>query len=86
MEPCPSPGARPVRPSKKNVTGTCRIWALSSNRLVLIRFLPYSYFCTCWKVRRMPLAESRPAHAQHHAAHVHTVAHVLVNGECPGRC
>src|SRR5947209_14770432 len=38
-------------PSKKNATGTCRMWEICCNRLAPIRFVPFSYFCTCWKVR-----------------------------------
>jgi len=38
-------------PSKKNATGTCRIWAICCNRPAPMRLVPFSYFCTCWKVR-----------------------------------
>src|SRR6266853_157972 len=37
-------------PSKKNATGTCRIWEICCSRLAPIRFVPFSYFCTCWNV------------------------------------
>src|SRR5216684_7249936 len=37
-------------PSKKNATGTCRIWDICCNRLAPMRFVPFSYFCTCWNV------------------------------------
>jgi len=38
-------------PSKKNATGTCRMWEICCNRLAPMRLVPFSYFCTCWKVR-----------------------------------
>src|SRR5215467_8475336 len=38
-------------PSKKNSTGTCRIWDICCNRLAPMRLAALSYFCTCWKVR-----------------------------------
>ena len=38
-------------PSKKNATGTCRMCEICCSRLAPIRFVPFSYFCTCWKVR-----------------------------------
>src|SRR5882672_8460142 len=38
-------------PSKKKDTGTCRILEICCNRLAPIRLVPFSYFCTCWKVR-----------------------------------
>jgi len=38
-------------PSKKNATGTCRMLEICSNRLAPMRLVPFSYFCTCWKVR-----------------------------------
>src|SRR5215475_9120981 len=38
-------------PSKKNGTGTCRIWEICCKRLAPMRFVPFSYFCTCWNVR-----------------------------------
>jgi hypothetical protein len=45
--------ARDLRaPSKKNGTGTCKMQDISCNRLALMRFVPFSYFCTCWKVKR----------------------------------
>src|SRR5262245_57106396 len=49
LEPC---GADAFgAPSKKNATGTCRIWEICCNRLAPMRLAPLSYFCTCWKVR-----------------------------------
>src|SRR5438128_8664753 len=36
--------------SKKNDTGTARILAASLRRLAPTRLLPFSYFCTCWKL------------------------------------
>src|SRR5262249_23143949 len=49
LEPC---GADAFgAPSKKNSTGTCRIWDICCNRLAPMRLAPFSYFCTCWKVR-----------------------------------
>src|SRR6266478_2585133 len=38
-------------PSKKNATGTCRICEICCRRLAPTRLVPFSYFCTCWKVR-----------------------------------
>src|SRR5262245_19122115 len=38
-------------PSKKNSTGTCRIWDICCNRLAPMRLAALSYFCTCWKER-----------------------------------
>ena len=49
-----APGPRPSprgRSSKKNDTGTSRIWPSSNSREEPIRLAPRSYFCTCWKVR-----------------------------------
>ena len=37
-------------PSKKNATGTCRMWEICCSRLAPIRLVPFSYFCTCWNV------------------------------------
>src|SRR5262245_11948253 len=37
--------------AEKNATGTCRIWAICCNRPAPMRLVPFSYFCTCWKVR-----------------------------------
>jgi hypothetical protein len=47
-DPC---GANVGKPSKKNPTGTCRIWDICCNLLAPMRLAPLSYFCTCWKVR-----------------------------------
>ena len=41
----------PVTPSKKNATGTFKICEMCWRRLAPIRFVPFSYFCTCWNVR-----------------------------------
>src|SRR6266568_7101440 len=30
---------------------TCRMWEICCNRLAPMRLVPFSYFCTCWKVR-----------------------------------
>src|SRR5262249_23533518 len=35
---------------KKNDTGTCRICEMCCKRLAPMRFVPLSYFCTCWNV------------------------------------
>jgi hypothetical protein len=44
-----------LRPrSKKNGTSTCKISEICWRRLALIRFAPFSYFCTCWNA--MPRA------------------------------
>src|SRR5262245_15061589 len=49
LEPC---GADAFgAPSKKNATGTCRIWEICCNRLAPMRLAALSYFCTCWKER-----------------------------------
>src|SRR6516164_8939177 len=37
-------------PSEKNATGTWRMWEICCNRLAPMRLVPFSYFCTCWKV------------------------------------
>src|SRR5262249_38973120 len=29
----------------------CKIWEICCSRLAPIRFVPFSYFCTCWNVR-----------------------------------
>src|ERR1041385_8116311 len=49
--PCVAPVLPVGAPSKKNDTGTCRICAICCNRLAPMRLVPFSYFCTCWKVR-----------------------------------
>src|SRR5215831_11946236 len=49
LEPCGADGFG--APSKKNSTGTCRIWDICCNRLAPMRLAPLSYFCTCWKLR-----------------------------------
>jgi hypothetical protein len=41
-------------PSKKNDTGTCRICEICCSRLAPMRFVPFSFFCSCWNV--MPSA------------------------------
>jgi hypothetical protein len=41
----------PGDPSKKKETGTPRMIDICCRRLAPIRFVPFSYFCTCWKVR-----------------------------------
>ena len=38
----------------KNATGTCRICDMCCKRLAPIRFVPFSYFCTCWNVIPRP--------------------------------
>ena len=56
-------------------------------RLALIRFVPFSYFWTCWNVfldllecQANGIAEFLLAHAEHQPAHPHTSANVLVGG------
>lgn len=44
---------RPVltfMPSKNRLTGTYSTWLIIHRRLPDTRLLPFSYFCTCWKV------------------------------------
>jgi len=36
--------------SKKKCIGTSRAPAIPCSRLALMRFVPFSYFCTCWNV------------------------------------
>ena len=45
----PRPGCSEIfgPPSKKNETGTCRIFEMCCRRLAPIRLVPFSYFCTC---------------------------------------
>jgi len=41
------PAGRSDPPSKKKETGTWRKCAICCNRLAPMRFVPFSYFCTC---------------------------------------
>ena len=66
--------------SKKNETGTCRVWQTRCKRPALIRFVPFSYFWTCWNVMPSAVAQRRLAHLQHHSAHAHATADMLVYG------
>jgi hypothetical protein len=47
-----------VSPAKKNGGGTSRASAIRVRRPIEIRFVPLSYFCTCWNVTPMRLARS----------------------------
>jgi hypothetical protein len=40
-----------ITSSKKKETGTCKKLAICCRRLAPMRFVPFSYFCTCWNVR-----------------------------------
>ena len=44
---CRLGACRSGAPSKKNSTGTWRMCAICCSRLAPIRFVPFSYFCTC---------------------------------------
>jgi hypothetical protein len=35
------------RAFKKNEAGTCRVYAICCRWLAPMRFVPFSYFCTC---------------------------------------
>ena len=54
----------PVPPPKKNEIGTSRASEMRCSRPAPMRFTPFSYFCTCWKVTPIRSANSvcdRPA-------------------------
>jgi hypothetical protein len=48
------------------------------NRLAPMRFVPFSYFWTCWN--DTPTAKRRLAHVQHEAPHAHSTADVFIDG------
>ena len=57
-------------PSEKNAIGTCQGYGeVTAAGLELTRFVPFSYFWTCWNVMPSAVAEPRLAHVQHHTAH-----------------
>jgi hypothetical protein len=58
--------------------GTSRMWAMRCNRLAPMRFVPFSYFWTCWN--DTPTAKRRLAHVQHEAPHAHSTADVFIDG------
>jgi hypothetical protein len=47
-------------------------------RLAPMRFVPLSYFCTCWNVRAV--GELLLAHSEHLSGHSDTAAHVFIDG------
>src|SRR5262249_16429379 len=67
-------------PSKKNSTGTCRIWDICCNLLAPMRLAPLSYFCTCWKGKAEGRSQLLRAQRKHWAAHPPPGADVLVGG------
>src|SRR5262249_50783802 len=69
-------------PSKKNSTGTCRIWEICCNWLAAMRVAPLSYFCTCWGGGGEAEGGTQLclAHCKGLAAHPHPPADMLVDG------
>jgi uncharacterized membrane protein HdeD (DUF308 family) len=57
------------RTSKKNGTGTCKMLEICCKRLAVMRFLPFSYFCTCWNVIPTPPTKYSDSLSKRRAQH-----------------
>ena len=53
---------------------------MSNSRLAAMRLMPFSYFCTCWKVTPKYFGQALLAHADFEPARAHALPKLSVHG------